>query len=76
MERREMALNYFKTKIGMLIDDVYTPIQKMSSDYYANNVNRLRGAVLYAYQMGDIDKAQRRIFIGQLIELSEVLTER
>lgn len=74
MERREKALYFFKNKIRMLIDDVYTPVQDVSSDYYLSNISRLRGAVWYAYEMGDIDKAQQSIFIDQLNELSRVIT--
>lgn len=74
MERKEKGRYFLKTKIRTLIDDIYCPTKEtLSFEFNFDYISRLSGAVWYAFEIGDIDKTERRLFLDQLNEIRRIV---
>lgn len=69
MERREKSICYFKGKLSELVEQVYSPERVLPKECLLNRMRALRGAVQYAFEMGDIDAVRRRVLLDEIDRL-------
>ena len=71
-ERTKKALDYFRKEIRKLEDDLLCPADEPREEFLVDCIMKLRGALWYAFKIGDIDKCRYRIYTDELNSLYSI----
>lgn len=72
-DREKGVLSYFRENLRIIVDAVTLPegAGVLYEDFPVDMIMKLRGAVAYAHEMGDLDRASVRILTDELNRLYE-----